>query len=60
MCLNPVLKLKLIKAFKTDILSHKKTFRRFACETLGVEEYERLFANVDYIDAYDAMQCILK
>lgn len=63
--LDPTLKQKLMNAFKADILSHKKTFRRFALETLGVDEYERLLTMIDikgieYLDVYDALYCLFR
>jgi len=63
--LSATVKWKLINAFKADILSHKKTFRRFALETLGVYEYELLLAMIDikgieYLDVYDALYCLFR
>jgi hypothetical protein len=63
--LDPTLMLKLVDAFKADILSNKKTFRRFALETLGVNEYERLLMMIDitgieYRDVYDALYFLFR
>ena len=63
--LSGTVKWKLANAFKTDILSHKKTFRRFALETLGAYEYELLLEMIDikgieYLDVYDALYCLFR